>query len=172
MIWFWYIFLLSISISIFAMIIWVVKWYKNKSYSVSARKALNWAFPAFVGIDIMLLAYSYARNEPDTLYIIYSVLFSAAICILCLLSYTGWLEKHYIKKEGIGITTIAPRFEVPSKKQLEEQKAFEAMSDEEKQAWYDDYCKNNKLLNPIVTVLLLAVSYAVELYLYIKWCKF
>ncbi len=172
MIWFWYIFLASMSISIVAMVIWVIKWYKDKTYSISIRRALNWSYPALFGLSIMILACSYTKNEPDILYVVFSPLFFIGMCVLCLLGYTGWLEKRNIFKKGYGITTIAPRFEVPSKKQLEEQKAFEAMSDEEKQAWYEDYCKNNKLLNPIVTVLLLAVSYAVELYLYIKWCRF
>ena len=170
MIWFWYIFLLSMCVSLILMIIWIIKWYRNKSYSVSTRKALNAAYPAIFGLNIMLLACSYAQNEPDIVFVIFSALFFVGMCVLCLLVYTGWLEKRYIFKKGMGFTTIAPRFEVPSKKQLEEQKAFETMSDAEKQAWYEDYCKNNKLLNPIIAVSLLVIAYAAELYLYVKWC--
>ena len=152
-----------------AMAIWVVRWYKDKSYSVSSRTAMNWLFPFLLGVSLLTLSVSYSNGDPDVLYLISSIIISLMIWILSGIAYSKKFERLYINKTGNGSTTIDPRFEIPSQKQLEEQKEYESLTDEEKEEWYLDYCKNNKLLNPIIAITIQVIFYIVELYCYIKF---
>ena len=158
----------SISISIIAFIVFLIKWYRNKDYSVSVRSTFNWAYFFAFGINLMLLYVSYVKNDFDLLYIVTSIIFLIVLCIISTLIYGGLIEKYYIKKIGLGITTIAPKDDTPSKRQIEEQKYFESLSEDEKEKWYQGYCEQNKLLNPLVAVILLVGSYSIELYTYLS----
>lgn len=160
--------LVCVMTSFFALMIFVIMWYRNKKIEVTIRKMANWSFPFIFGIVLFpLIAFEKDDYLPNGIIIAFSAVLVLYFTIMLFLMYSGKI-KSIVEDEKNGKILIAPRFENPSKAQKEMEEYVHSLSKEEYDAWYKNYCENNKYLNPYIAAFITIASYLAELYFWLK----